>query len=232
MDPSVKSKPHWMNGLRLFARAAALFITFLIIYLFYDEAAGVIPVDLPELRTGDNQVLALVALYIAGLITGFWREGLGGVMSLYFYAILVITCPACRSNGIWSHFLILTPVILYFMSWYFHRLWRRKQVREEMFYTEIRQSPSPAQLSETDESGPVEVFTGPAWECGLVKSLLENAEIKTDIFYGGSGTMGPWDSNGCFPMNRLMVSRRNHEKAKEVIEQYADSVRDASTPEE
>jgi len=74
--------------------------------------------------------------------------------------------------------------------------------------------------TDKSENKPVEVFTGTAWECGLVQSLLENAEIKTYIYYGGEGTMAPWDSGGGLPINRIMVASSDYEKAKEVVIKY------------
>ncbi len=37
----------------------------------------------------------------------------------------------------------------------------------------------------TKENNLIEVFSGTAWEVALVQSLLENAEIKTYVYYGG-----------------------------------------------
>ena len=75
-------------------------------------------------------------------------------------------------------------------------------------------------ILENNTDKPIEVFTGTAWEVALVQSLLENAEIKVYVYYGGRGTMAPWDSKGCFPLNRIMVSSDDYEKAKLVIDQY------------
>jgi len=38
--------------------------------------------------------------------------------------------------------------------------------------------------------------------------------------------MALWDSKGYFPMNRIMVSRDDYEKAKEVVNQYYDAVKE------
>ena len=81
-------------------------------------------------------------------------------------------------------------------------------------------------LTDNIESNSVEVFAGTAWEVGLVQSLLENAEIKAYVRYGGKGTMAPWDSKGCFPMNRIMVSSEDYEKVKEVVTQYYDAIKE------
>jgi hypothetical protein len=67
------------------------------------------------------------------------------------------------------------------------------------------------------ENNPVEVFSGTAWEVGLVESLLENADIRTYVYYGGNGTMAPWDSGGGKPVNRIMVASDDIERAKELF---------------
>ncbi len=75
-----------------------------------------------------------------------------------------------------------------------------------------------------DNDNPVEVFSGTAWEVGLVTSLLENAEIEVFVYYGGEGTMAPWDSGGGLPINRIMVAGGDFDKAKQVIGQYFDAM--------
>jgi hypothetical protein len=76
------------------------------------------------------------------------------------------------------------------------------------------------------ENRPAEVFRGTGWEVSLVQSLLANAEIKSYVYYGARGTMAPWDSRGCFPLSRIMVSSEDFEKAKEVINQYYNAVKE------
>lgn len=76
------------------------------------------------------------------------------------------------------------------------------------------------------ENIPIQVFVGTAWEVALVQSLLENAEINAYVYYGGEGTMAPWDSKGCFPMDRIMVSSEDYEKAMEVVNQYYDALKE------
>ena len=80
------------------------------------------------------------------------------------------------------------------------------------------------------ENNPLQVFSGTAWEVALVQSLLENAEIRACIYYGGYGTMAPWDSKGCFPLNRIMVLSDDYEKAKEVVSQYYESLKKQEPP--
>jgi hypothetical protein len=74
-------------------------------------------------------------------------------------------------------------------------------------------------------NNPIEVFTGTAWECGQVQSLLENAEIKAFVYYGGKGTLAPWNSVGSGPKNRIAVSSEDFEKAKQVVDQYYDAMK-------
>ena len=73
---------------------------------------------------------------------------------------------------------------------------------------------------------PIEVFTGTAWECGLVQSLLENSEIKAFVYYGGRGTLAPWNTVGSVPKNRIAVSSEDFEKAKQVVDQYNEAMKE------
>lgn len=54
-------------------------------------------------------------------------------------------------------------------------------------------------VTENNEEKSIEVFTGTDWECGLVQSLLENAEINAFVYYGGRGTLAPWNLVGSVP---------------------------------
>jgi len=84
----------------------------------------------------------------------------------------------------------------------------------------------------TEADDPVEVFAGTGWEAGMLQSLLENADIEVFIYFGGEATMAPWDSGGGMPLNRLVVARRNAEKAKEVVSQYFDAINHETPSEE
>jgi hypothetical protein len=80
-------------------------------------------------------------------------------------------------------------------------------------------------LTDNNKNKPIEVFTGTAWEVALVQSLLENAEIKAFVYYGGRGTLAPLDTVGGIPMNRITVSSEDHEKAKQVVDQYYEAMK-------
>jgi hypothetical protein len=80
--------------------------------------------------------------------------------------------------------------------------------------------------SGNDENDPIEVFNGTAWECGLVQSLLENAEINAFVYSGGRGTLAPWNTVGSVPKTRIAVSSKDFEKAKQVLDQYYEAMKD------
>jgi hypothetical protein len=75
-------------------------------------------------------------------------------------------------------------------------------------------------ITNNNENDPIEIFAGTAWEVALVQSLLENAEIRAYVFYGVEGTLAPLDSGSGLPINRVMVSSSDYDKAKAVVHQY------------
>lgn len=86
------------------------------------------------------------------------------------------------------------------------------------------------EITNNNENNPTQVFVGTPWEVALVQSLLENAEVKSFVYYGGRGAMAPWVSRGCFPLNRIIVSSEDYEKAKLVVDQFYDAMKeDASS---
>jgi len=71
----------------------------------------------------------------------------------------------------------------------------------------------------------IEVFAGTSWEAGLVKSLLENAEIEVFVQDEIRGTLAPWHTSaGGTGSVRLVVSSENEEKAREVVNQYMTDI--------
>lgn len=81
-------------------------------------------------------------------------------------------------------------------------------------------------ISGDTENKPIEVFTGTAWECELVQNLLGNAEITAFVYYGGKGTRAPLISVGGVKMNRIAVSSEDYVKAKQVVEQYYEAMKE------
>lgn len=72
-----------------------------------------------------------------------------------------------------------------------------------------------------DKIEPVEVFAGNPWQVGLVKSMLDNAEIESFIKDEILGTLVPWwTSPGGAGSIALFVSNRDYEKAYQIVEEY------------
>jgi len=70
---------------------------------------------------------------------------------------------------------------------------------------------------------PVEVFAGTTWEAGLVKSLLENAEITAFLKDEIRGTMAPWNvSPGGVNAVKVVVADTNYENAMIVVNDFLD----------
>jgi len=73
---------------------------------------------------------------------------------------------------------------------------------------------------------PVEVFAGSPWQVGLVKSLLENAELETFIKDEILGTLNPWwtSPGGAGPI-ALFVSNHDYIMAKQIIDEYEKNLK-------
>jgi len=68
---------------------------------------------------------------------------------------------------------------------------------------------------------PVEVYAGTAWQAGMVKSLLENAEIEAFLKDEIIGTLSPWwTAPGGAGAVKVFVSDRDWDKAKEIVEVF------------
>ena len=81
--------------------------------------------------------------------------------------------------------------------------------------------------SNKKEIEPVEVFSGTAWQAGMVKSLLENAEIEAFIKDGIMGTFNPWwTAPGGAGAVKVFVSKEDYAKAKEVVNEYEKNLKD------
>lgn len=74
------------------------------------------------------------------------------------------------------------------------------------------------------ENDPVEVFAGNSWQVGMVKSLLENAEIKVYIKDEILGTLNPWwtSPGGAGPI-AVFVSIKDYVKAKQIVGEYEEN---------
>jgi hypothetical protein len=76
-------------------------------------------------------------------------------------------------------------------------------------------------MKSKEDIKPVEVFAGDIWETGLVKSLLEDAEIETFLQDEFRGTLAPWQvAPGGAGAIKVIVSDNDYERAKQVVEEY------------
>jgi len=72
---------------------------------------------------------------------------------------------------------------------------------------------------------PVEVFAGTAVQATMVKSLLENAEIKAYLKDEFTGVLYPWHTSpGGVGAVKVLVSSVDLEKAMMVVEEYENNV--------
>ncbi|OFX82819.1 MAG: hypothetical protein A2W99_14245 [Bacteroidetes bacterium GWF2_33_16] len=74
---------------------------------------------------------------------------------------------------------------------------------------------------------PVEVFAGTPWQVGMVKSLLENAEIETFVKDEILGTLNPWwtSPGGAGPI-AVFVSNHDYIKAMQIVEEYEKNLKE------
>lgn len=68
---------------------------------------------------------------------------------------------------------------------------------------------------------PVLVFAGTNWEAGVVKSLLENAEIEAFLKDDLMGTINPWvtEAGGAGAV-KVFISSHDLEKAIPIVKEF------------
>ncbi len=70
-------------------------------------------------------------------------------------------------------------------------------------------------------NSPIEVFAGTAWEAALVKSLLDNAEIRSYIIDAIKGTLATWIvTPGGMDATKIVVATEDYPLAKEVVDEF------------
>ena len=132
METKNGKKPLWLSLLRWTARVIAIIFILFILSMFIGEGGfwshpkGALP-----LCTKDYVFLSLFGLYVVALAIGLWREGLGGILSLSLMIVfiigqIIILWPEGIKRLIYFY-LMLLPCILYFLSWFFHRRFARKE---------------------------------------------------------------------------------------------------------
>ena len=81
-------------------------------------------------------------------------------------------------------------------------------------------------MKTNNEIEPVEVFAGTAVQAGLVKSLLENAEIEAYLKDEFTGVLYPWHTTpGGVGAVKVFVSSVDQEKAQMVVDEYESNVK-------
>jgi hypothetical protein len=79
-------------------------------------------------------------------------------------------------------------------------------------------------MKKTEETKLVEVFSGTSWEAGIVKSLLENAEIQVYLKEEVRGTLAPWHvAPGGVAAVKVIVADSDLENAKQVVTDYKNN---------
>ncbi len=83
------------------------------------------------------------------------------------------------------------------------------------------------EMSMNKEDEPVKIFSGTAWQAGLVKSLLENAEIEAFLKDEIMGTLNPWwTAPGGAGSVKVFVSFRDLEKAKLIVAEFEKNLKE------
>lgn len=76
-------------------------------------------------------------------------------------------------------------------------------------------------MNANNESTFIEVFAGNAWDAGIVKNLLESAEILTFLKDEFHGTLAPWQTDaGGIGSIKVVVSSDDFEQAHEIVEKF------------
>lgn len=81
-------------------------------------------------------------------------------------------------------------------------------------------------MKTNNEIEPVEVFAGTAVQAGLVKSLLENAEIEAYLKDEFTGVLYPWHTTpGGVGAVKVFGSNIDQERARIVVDEYESNVK-------
>jgi hypothetical protein len=81
-------------------------------------------------------------------------------------------------------------------------------------------------MKTNDELDPVEIFAGTTWQAEMVKSLLENADIKAFLKDEIVGTLSPWyTSPGGAGSVKVIVSKMDFDKAELIVKEYEKNLK-------
>jgi len=127
METTAKSKPIWLTILRWGARVIAILLIILYLIIQISTIIKGHNERVSPLTARDYMHYSLVAMFIIGLIIGFWREGSGGVISLVFIVAYLVIIQAEYPTNLMFLYIMAVPSVLYLLSWYFHRRFERQQ---------------------------------------------------------------------------------------------------------
>ncbi|MHC1776206.1 MAG: DUF2007-related protein [Lentimicrobium sp.] len=82
-------------------------------------------------------------------------------------------------------------------------------------------------MNPNNHNEPVEVYSGNAWQAGLLKSLLENAEIEAFLVDEIIGTLNPWwTAPGGAGSVKVVVDPENYDKAMLIVSEFESNMRE------
>jgi Putative prokaryotic signal transducing protein len=82
-------------------------------------------------------------------------------------------------------------------------------------------------MSTNNEDHSVEIYAGDMIGAGMVKSLLENAEIKAYLKDEIIGTLTSWiAAPGGAGAIKVLISSADYDRAKRIVDQYYDSLKE------
>lgn len=125
METIIQKKPVWLKIIRWTARILALLIIILILVMLIGESIGSSSHKI-NLSGRDFLLLSLWGITLIGLGIGFWREGLGGLISLVSTLSHIIILSSEGVGNLKSFYVFLVPSILYLMYWYFNKTIKAK----------------------------------------------------------------------------------------------------------
>ena len=86
-------------------------------------------------------------------------------------------------------------------------------------------------MESNEEIKAVQIFAGNIMEAELVKSLLENAEVRAYLKDEITGFLAPWNvAPGGLGAVKVVVSSEDAEKAKIVVDDYLKNIESDTTP--
>ncbi len=121
MDTKTGSKKLWLAILRWAARVVALIFAIFIVAMFIGESAGGRQPGAPALVFRDYFLLSCLALYVVGLLLGLKWELWGGLISVAFCLVQIITVKAGGATAGIYMTLMIVPGLLFLLSWFLHR---------------------------------------------------------------------------------------------------------------